>query len=124
MTDFDIVVKQLHGFETADEIAEYLQNYGITAEPMNAKTCALTKFVEAETGATGRIITTVYSISLNDPLSEEWMADVPICVENHTEALKDFVNKFDSNFYPSLVEDGYEWADDGDCDCPSCVSDY
>lgn len=111
MADFDVVIEKLHSFETADELAEFFQGYGIKAQPKKARSCAITKFVMEETGLED-VLTTGSHVSVlrRDVLTMDVLIEAK---ENNTPAMAHFVYKFDTNQYPDLVEpgeDGSKWG--------------
>src|ERR1051325_6328140 len=114
MADFDVVVDKLHSLESADEIADLLRSYGIKAYPQEARSCAISKFVEMETGKVGRIITSTECITVNEvigPLSD-YVYDVyeqTTEMISHSPAMHRFVRKFDSGAYPDLIVEGYNY---------------
>lgn len=134
MADISVVVEKLHGFETADDIAEYFREYGIQAFPQEARSCAISQFVEMETGAAGNIITTTREISLQETVvenledGEEYTYEQDVWSMTHSHAMVEFVRNFDSGRYPFLVVNGYEFDPNYDemdmiyyCSCDKCV---
>lgn len=120
MADFDVVVDKLKNFETADDMAEFFRGYGIVAEPRNARSCAISKFVTEETGLTG-VTTSMSSVTVYAD-EEETRADK---YSQHTYAMAEFVDKYDKGYYPDLVEKGYEIEFNPSyeaCKCPGCVN--
>lgn len=101
MADFSVVVDKLHQFETADEIADYFRYYGIKANVQDARSCAISEFVQRETGLEGRVITSTTSLALIAEGAMVW-DDATVEVE-HTKAMHQFVKKFDSGAYPDLL---------------------
>lgn len=119
MADFGIVAEKLMSFESADDLADYLRDYGIKAEPQNARACAISVFVEQETGLTGKIITTTQTLT-HDELNDLGYYDTYEQF-NHTDAMREFVKAFDKGMYPSLIIDGYEFdVAEYSCSCSLC----
>ena len=118
MADLNVVVDKLQSFETADDLADFFRGYGIVAQPRNARACAISKFVVEETGLSG-VTTNMSSICIYKDEEETQMVNqVP-----HTDAMEDFVDRYDKGYYPELVEQGYEVdfnPNYGSCDCPGC----
>lgn len=115
MADLNIVMEKLQGFDTADALADYFRDYGIIAQPRNARACAIAQFVRVETGVNGIVInTSALRIEDEDGCVTE-------CIP-HTVAMEDFVEKYDRGYYPDLIEAGYEMdiiSENYDC-CPEC----
>ena len=121
MADFDVVVDKLHGFETAEELAELFRSYGIKAIPTEARSCAISQFVEMETGILGQVVTSTRDISLMQKMYDQGLEyDETIATFEHTDAMMHFVCQFDSGAYPDLIEDGYEPSEGYYCFCSSC----
>lgn len=115
MADLNVVMEKLQGFETAGDLADYFRDYGIIAQPRNARTCAIAKFVQAETGIYGVVVNTS-ALRIED---EE--GNITECIP-HTDAMTNFVEDYDRGYYPALVEAGYEVdtvVENYNC-CPNC----
>lgn len=97
MADLDVVMDKLHSFETSDDLAMYLMEYGIKATPRKSRECAITKFVMEETGLTSVATTNVDITAVCDEVKT---------VINNTEAISEFVERFDSFSYPELIDVG------------------
>lgn len=106
MADFSVIVGKLHDFETAEDLAEYFRYCEIKAKPRSARECAISKFVESETGEVGKIVTNNSNVSVR----AEGGLGFSECIE-HTKAMTDFVRRYDLGFYPELVEDGFAFLD-------------
>lgn len=113
MVDISVVHEKLSGFETADELAEFFRNYGIVAQPRNARACAITKFVEIETGERN-VITSTNALRLENEDGEQ------LCSFPHTSAMADFVEMYDKGCFSDLVEEGYEIEESSYNCCPEC----
>src|ERR1051325_7893263 len=99
MADFEVVIDKLHGFETAEDIAEYFRHYGIKGTVANATACAITRFIEEETGEVGQYSTSpsfVTKIGNNNIMN---MASI-----RNTTAMVEFIHKFDLGKFPELVD--------------------
>lgn len=113
MADISVVADKLQGFESADDLAEFFRGYGIIAQPMNARACAITKFVEVETGEKN-VITTTTAVIIEDEDGEE------IYSLRNTEAMAAFIKAYDTGTYPDLIEAGFEkdiYVGDDNCEC-------
>ena len=118
MADLSVVMEKLQGFEAADDLAAYFADYGILAQPRNARSCAIAQFVTIETGLAVAVNTSALRIE-----NEE--GDVIECIQ-HTAAMENFVEKYDRGYYPELVEEGFEVHEidnneDSGCHCPDCI---
>jgi hypothetical protein len=119
MADFGVVVDKLQSFETADDLADFFRGYGIIAQPRNSRACAISKFVTEETGLEG-VATSMGSLTVYED-EEETIQTEHV---THTDAMRDFVDRYDKGYYPDLIEAGYEIAFNpnyGMCDCEACV---
>jgi hypothetical protein len=116
-----VVIDKLHSFETADEIADYFRSCGIVAEPMEGHKCAISKFIETETGEVGRIMTTISHVELNS-VSEN---DIYIITDErfeNTPAMRRFIRKFDLGYYKDLIIEGFNF--ENGCHCSDCLKNY
>lgn len=105
MADISVVFDKLKGFETADELAEFFRGYGVKARPGRARACAISKFVVEETGVM-RVCSDANSVctyEAND-LGNSPIVTTLLC----TEAMAEFIRKYDRGCYPSLIEEGFE----------------
>lgn len=104
MADLSVVMDKLHGFETADDLAEFFRGYGIKAKPRNSMSCAISQFVKEETGLsdveTGMKSVTIY---------KNHSGEIVDCIVN-TIAMRDFVDSYDRGGYSDLVEEGCKVA--------------
>lgn len=119
MADFGVVVDKLQSFETADDLADFFRGYGIVAQPQNARACAISKFVTEETGLDG-VTTSMSSLTVYKDEEETMISEHVI----HTNAMEEFVEKYDKGYYPELIEKGYEIEFNSlyaVCDCSGCV---
>lgn len=113
MADLNVVMDKLHGFETADDLAEFFRGYGILARPSCATECAISKFIIEEADILQQDITTTQdSVAVFIPMESEGLTirstrftkvDFP-----NTDAMAEFVERYDAGYYPLLVEKGYE----------------
>lgn len=99
MADFEVVLDKLHQFETADDIADYFRNYGIQAKRGSAMHCAISQFINIETGnVDGTVFTSPMEISL-------YSSDIePPIRSTNTAAMMQFIVNYDRGFYPDLVD--------------------
>lgn len=119
MVDIGVVVDKLHGFETADEIADFFRYRGIKAYPQEARSCAISQFVAEETGLAGHIVTTTRDLSVQEVVkgSQYEYYEELYCME-HSAAMVEFIRKFDTGAYPDLVADGFIYEPyPADCTC-------
>lgn len=102
MADLSVVMDKLHGFETADDLAEFFRGYGIKAIPMSSSSCAVSKFVVEETGLFNILTDSISVTHYRDFVLEEICNKIP-----HTDVIKEFVGLYDRGCYPDLVKEGY-----------------
>jgi hypothetical protein len=103
MADIDVVMDKLHNFESADDLAEYFEDYGIIARPRHTRSCAIAQFVSIETGRP--IVVAGHALRIEDENG------ALIEYIRHTEAMAQFVQNYDYGRYPNLIEKGYEVHD-------------
>lgn len=113
MTDLSVVIEKLHGFETADDLADFFRSYGIVAQPRDARSCAVSRFVASETGLVPT--TNMSAITFYEDESEEFNT----LSYSHTDAIRMFVDQYDRGAYPDLIEKGYEISTEKYC-CEAC----
>lgn len=114
MLDLDVVYDKLEQFETADEIARFLQDQEIKAAPKLAATCAIAVWVKKATEtelvihvATSK--TVIYHSNAKKMRTEgKSIEDTIIWQRDHTEAMQDFISRFDAGDYPNLLQRPYE----------------
>lgn len=104
MADIGVVIDKLHGFETANEIAEFLRGYGIKALPRKASLCAISEFVRVETDHPN-VSTTSDSLHVYEDDSKHCVTYKSF----NTDAMRDFVRRYDLEEYPDLIVDGYDF---------------
>jgi hypothetical protein len=99
MIDMQVAVDKLAGFQTCDEIADYLRSEGIVGNVGRHDSCPVALWLGKTTGQTasvaGYIIPGIASIT-EDKLVNE--------VIQTPQVIKDFIKKFDSRLYPDLIE--------------------
>lgn len=99
MIDFDVAYDKLAQFETANEIAELFEDYGVKALKGFPDRCAVTVWMRQQTQL--NIRTNHHSVRA---LKENGYYIVD-SYRTHTRALEEFVSKFDEGCYPSLEMD-------------------
>lgn len=112
MADLQVVMEKLQGFETEEDLADYLHDYGIVARPRQARSCAIAKFVKIETGLDVVVVN-------SDAVRIENVDGFTTGSFRHTNAMANFVANYDRGWYPELVEEGYEIAFQHKC-CEDC----
>ena len=105
MVEFAVVMDKLSSFDTADDLADFFRGYGIKAQPRNARACAISQFVTEETGLKG-IVTNTTAVTVYTDEMEQYCS----FHQNHTEAMMDFVERYDMGYYPDLIQNGYEYV--------------
>jgi hypothetical protein len=99
--DINVAYDKLTQFESADEIADFFTEYNVKAIPGEAKTCAIAKWIENETGES------VYVFHMGIDTADNWKANTDPNKEFQyplTDAMHSFIKKFDSEHYPQLLE--------------------
>lgn len=96
MIDFVVARDKLAGFETADEIAQFLLDQGVKGTLGSATNCAISMWMKEVTGDPS-IRTTQACIACSLGLQN-------IVIETNTDAMADFVSKFDEAQYPALLD--------------------
>lgn len=122
MADIDVVMEKLYSFETADDLADYFKHYGIKAEPHAARHCAISKFVQEETGIK-EVVTSSEDISVYKVVDDGRVSyEKQICAFEHSPAMVEFVRKFDRCDYMDLVDTGYLPVEEYNCGDPDCMA--
>jgi hypothetical protein len=106
MIDFRVAAEKLAGFETADEIAEFLKDYQIQATCEDGMKCALAMWLQQVTGEPGIMVslhTTYYKAPFHEYYIELEKAED---VFDNTQAMIEFIEKFDMGEYPDLTRVG------------------
>lgn len=101
MIDFTVAYDKLAQFETANEIAEYLKDCGIKANKREPNSCAISMWMNQQTGLLIRTGTFWTRVTADE------RGNVTLAKEYLTDAMTDFVIKFDKGKYPELVN-GFE----------------
>lgn len=112
MIDPQVAFDELAQFDSADEIAEYLQHLGIKGTRYSPYSCPISQFMSETTGlsaATSSLVRTFTS-------AEDMGLYKHNFSEYATEAIRAFIWRFDRCDYPELV------ALEGSSDVPS--NDY
>lgn len=95
MIDFQVAYDKLAQFESADDIAEYMESCGIKAKTRSPKFCAISLWMTQQTELP--VIT-----------ADKWIRarvdNQTVITEELTNAMKRFVFLFDSYLYPELME--------------------
>lgn len=103
MIDFHVAADKLAGFQTADEIAEYLQHEGIKAYQQAGDSCAISVYMNNLTGQ--KVFTGGQTMFLNPPSMRDGCIDLSESEDHHplSSPMKQFITNFDSGLYPDLV---------------------
>lgn len=112
MVELSVVMEKLCNFETADSLAEYFHGCGILAQPRNARFCPIAQFVTMETGLSG-VVVNANTVRVENEDGEQ------LVVHPNSDAMTDFVERYDRGHYPDLIEAGYEINEPYNC-CPDC----
>lgn len=102
MIDFIVARDKLAGFETPDEIADYLKHEGIKACPGESDRCAIAVWAQKTVG------TNDIRVSRFEMWKGTW-GGVNLNILGHTPAMELFTERFDCGLYPELVVDGWDY---------------
>lgn len=91
MIDFQVARDKLLSFETADEIAQFLESQGVKAARAMSTSCAIAEWMTETTG------TQVY---VNQQEMWRMFDTAPV---HHNRALGEFIHRFDEGYYPELI---------------------
>ena len=92
--------EKLAQFDTADEIAQYLQHLGIKGHRTSSTHCPISQFMSERTGlvvSTGSAVRTFANVEYWKALEHNFKAPV-------TDAMCDFIARFDRGRYPELID--------------------
>ena len=108
MIDIGVLVDKLNGFETSEEIADFLISQEIQAKPQKPESCAISKWVRQESG---QVVCTYINkdYSTNTETGEIFEGDfIDTSSKAHrmTETVGKFIREFDRGDYPELIEPG------------------
>lgn len=92
-------LEKLAGFETSDQIRDFLVQEGVKANRMSGNSCAIAQYVRQGSGV--ERITTGYGSTFAWIESGDGMS--PKLIDMHTHAMTAFVHRFDKGLYPELV---------------------
>lgn len=105
------LLKRIDGFTIADEIARYFYDQGVRGSQAQAADCPFAKWIKVETGKDYRV-------------GSRWISpptEPAVYVAELSPAARDFVSRFDSGFYPQLVQGHIrQTVGSGICPCVSC----
>lgn len=108
MLDPDVVFDKLAGFQTANELADYLKSENCQGYMQIETLCPIARYFYQHTSMPLVNVGEFVSISQYDQV-DEWQKEC-------TETMKEFIQEFDNYTYPALVlctEDEY-------CPCRGC----
>lgn len=110
MIDYIVARDKLAQFETADEIADFFRREGVQGEKGMSDRCPIAQWMTEQTG--GPIV--VSTLEMWNAGAEDFLDNDTIHRINHTEAMTDFVDRFDSGFYSDLQArpEYYRWDDE------------
>lgn len=97
-------LEKLAGFETAEQIRDFLVVEGIKATRGNPYSCAIAEYVYRGSEVPVRVsgaCTSSASVLSSAPLS--FAPPSSATLGTHTDAMCEFVGNFDQNYYPELV---------------------
>lgn len=114
--DLDVAFDKLAGFETADDIASFLKGYGIRAIPKNRNHCAVSEWMRDITGVEDVQASGMEVMAHEHMRTETELQQMPAITYNefsraafgwkrqHTNAMKEFIQRFDNGAYPDLID--------------------
>lgn len=95
MIDFTVAYDKLAQFETADDIAEYMESCGIKATRGQMRSCAVSQWMKEQTGTIIRTgVSSITTYDVNDSYVDSFMVN---------SVVADFIRNFDYGDYPQLV---------------------
>lgn len=104
MIDPTVIYDKISGFETADEIAAFLTEQGVRANPGQASGCALSVYFEKETGQ-WTSFGTERGFSWPPPRWPPIGPRPPEIKYECTPAMQEFIKKFDHKEYADLLNE-------------------
>lgn len=107
MIDFQVAFDKLASLESADEIADFFRYEGIKAVPANSRACAITVWMEKQTGlniATNSVVTRPVDVVLGNDGCPDYKEILGAPYQHLTPTMAEFVFRFDCDHYPDLVE--------------------
>ncbi len=96
MMEYDEARNQLEAFDSADNIATFLKGEGVQGSRGLADCCPVARWMQQETGK--KVLVSVVSMWTDCNMAE--LTEERI----HGESLAEFINLFDRNQYPELIE--------------------
>ncbi len=87
---------KLNSMESADEVAKFFEEEGVTGHPKAASSCAISSFLKTKTGK--RVSTTPAYVSTYESNTHTRETEVPL-----GPVLREFVKNFDERKYPALL---------------------
>lgn len=96
MIDFGVAFDKLASMETADDIANYFRAEGIQGIRVRHDACPIANWMSMQTGR--RISAADVIVDLHDCQLRE----------SATPAMREFMEKFDTDQYPDLVRRNYD----------------
>src|ERR1700745_2209626 len=100
--DFNVAFEKLAQFESAEDLADFFISYQVKAVPSYSDKCAITVWMEGQTGHSIR--TNMNSVRAVTDKPGSPLETVPGTFNSLTEAMADFVKEFDSGKYPDLID--------------------
>ena len=117
--DIGVLVDKLDGFETSQEIAQFLQSQGITARRRRPDSCAITQWIKQESDNENIQTYIERDWSGNREFGEirDGNYDVGFdafhgAIYRTSEVVAQFIREFDNGQYPDLIDWG--WENDND----------
>ena len=108
MLDFGVAYDKLAGFENSGEIADFLKNQGVKGLKGHDEQCPIANWMNAQTGdaitVTGDYISKYFDYPADMPY-EEYEIIMDEVTRIPTEAIMEFIARFDQGDFPELIEE-------------------
>lgn len=103
MIDFQVAFDKLASLETADDLAELFRDHGVKARPADSRSCAITVWLEDQTGL--NVATNTSYVRVVTAIGHyEYEDDRDIAPRQLSPAMAEFVRRFDAFMYPDLMK--------------------
>lgn len=101
MFDIQVLLDKLNSFQTADEVADFLTQQGVTGQRLKADSCVVTNWLRPLVG-TFLTTSSMGVVQWNCNPVIDWDAE-PIGEFEHSRAVSAFIIRFDNGEFPHLV---------------------
>lgn len=100
---FNRAVEDLNSFDSADKVAHYLRLSGVTGNRKDGSSCPVSNYIASQCGS--EIRSSEYNIaviSITEGSSVYWANAKLVASARPSQALSEFIGRFDRGMYPSL----------------------